>query len=88
MSRRTLLKAAGAVPLLSLATGATNRAPAVVRARPTDIRILEIDHQFEDFLYRAPYQFGGRSVDRVTLAERPLAACGRATAKRRVDSGR
>ena len=35
--------------------------------RPTDIRIVEVDHQFEDFRYRAPYQFGGRSVDRVTL---------------------
>ena len=31
------------------------------------MRILEVTHDFEDFQYRAPYQFGGRSVDRVTL---------------------
>ena len=36
-------------------------------ARPNDIRILEVNHEFEDFQYRAPYQFGGRTVDRVTL---------------------
>lgn len=36
-------------------------------SRPTDIRILEVAHQFEDFKYRAPYQFGGRTVDNVTL---------------------
>ena len=39
-------------------------------ARPTDIRIVEVDHRFEEFRYRAPYQFGGRTVDRVTLAQR------------------
>jgi L-alanine-DL-glutamate epimerase-like enolase superfamily enzyme len=39
----------------------------VSASRPTDIRILEVNHQFEDFLYRVPYQFGGRTVDRVTL---------------------
>ena len=36
-------------------------------SRPSDIRILEVAHQFEDFEYRAPYQFGGRTVDSVTL---------------------
>ena len=36
-------------------------------SRPTDIRILEVAHRFEDFKYRAPYQFGGRTVDHVTL---------------------
>ena len=36
-------------------------------AKPTDIRILEVRHQFEDFTYRAPYQFGGRTVSDVTL---------------------
>jgi L-alanine-DL-glutamate epimerase-like enolase superfamily enzyme len=29
--------------------------------------MVEVDHQFEEFLYRAPYQFGGRTVDRVTI---------------------
>ena len=35
--------------------------------KPTDISIDHIDHDYEDFLYRAPYKFGGRVVDRVTL---------------------
>ncbi|MEO7275436.1 MAG: hypothetical protein ABIX28_10895, partial [Vicinamibacterales bacterium] len=43
------------------------RAPAAQRSRPTDARILEVHHSFEEFRYRAPYRFGGRSVDRVTL---------------------
>ena len=43
------------------------RAPAVAAALPNDARILEVTHGFEDFKYRAPYQFGGRSVDRVTI---------------------
>jgi L-alanine-DL-glutamate epimerase-like enolase superfamily enzyme len=34
---------------------------------PTDIRIDHVEHEYEDFLYRAPYKFGGRVVDRVTL---------------------
>ena len=46
---------------------AGSAAPAVVVSRPTDIRIVSVDHQFEEFRYRAPYQFGGRSVDRVTI---------------------
>jgi L-alanine-DL-glutamate epimerase-like enolase superfamily enzyme len=50
-----------------LAGCSMNRSPAMVGSRPTDGRIVEVDHQFEDFLYRAPYQFGGRSVDRVTI---------------------
>jgi L-alanine-DL-glutamate epimerase-like enolase superfamily enzyme len=33
----------------------------------TDARIEEIRTEFKDFLYRAPYKFGGREVDRVTL---------------------
>lgn len=36
-------------------------------SRPTDIRIVEVRHGYEEFLYRAPYQFGGRTVDRVTI---------------------
>jgi L-alanine-DL-glutamate epimerase-like enolase superfamily enzyme len=67
MSRRALLKAAVAAPVLSLAGCANRRAPGVIVSRPTDIRIVDLDHQFEEFRYRAPYQFGGRAVDRVTL---------------------
>ena len=54
-------------PLLPLVGCSSDRAPAVVAARPNDLRILEVSHGFEDFLYRTPYQFGGRSSDRVTL---------------------
>ncbi len=46
------------------------RRPACRSPRPTDIRIVEVEHRFEEFRYRAPYQFGGRTVDRVTLAQR------------------
>ena len=35
--------------------------------RPSDIQITDICHDFEEYKYRAPYQFGGRTVDRVTL---------------------
>jgi len=33
----------------------------------TDARIEEVSIGFEDFRYRAPYKFGGREVDRVTM---------------------
>ena len=64
ISRRALL---GAVCTLPLTVWRQGRAPAVVKPRPTDIRILEVAHQFEEFRYRTPYQFGGRTVDRVTI---------------------
>jgi L-alanine-DL-glutamate epimerase-like enolase superfamily enzyme len=35
--------------------------------RATDIRIDEVSHSYEDFLYRSPIKFGGVAVDRVTL---------------------
>ena len=35
--------------------------------KSSDIRIDEVIHSYEDFVYRAPYKFGGRVVDRVTL---------------------
>src|SRR5215207_9523776 len=63
LSRREWLATAG----IALAGCAGNRAPSVRRSRPTDARILEVHHTFEEFRYRAPYKFGGRSVDRVTL---------------------
>ncbi len=55
------------MPAVSLAGCFRNRAPAGRMSRPTDARIVEVNHQFEEFKYRAPYQFGGRTVDRVTL---------------------
>jgi L-alanine-DL-glutamate epimerase-like enolase superfamily enzyme len=42
--------------------------PALLAAAPsTDARIEEIRTEFEDFRYRAPYKFGGKEVDRVTM---------------------
>jgi L-alanine-DL-glutamate epimerase-like enolase superfamily enzyme len=67
MSRRTLLKSVCLSPVLPLAGCAGSRTPALSASRPTDIGIVEVTHQYEDFKYRAPYQFGGRSVDSVTL---------------------
>ena len=42
--------------------------PMLLRAASaTDAQIDEIRIGFEDFLYRAPYKFGGKEVDRVTM---------------------
>ena len=38
-----------------------------IPALATDARIDEVHAGFEDYLYRAPYKFGGKEVDRVTL---------------------
>lgn len=35
--------------------------------RSTDARIDDIRIDFQDYLYRAPYKFGGKEVDRVTM---------------------
>jgi len=35
--------------------------------RPGDIRVLEVDHDFEDFQLRMPYRFGGRTITHLTL---------------------
>lgn len=67
ISRRAALRALAALPALPLAGCASGRAPAVVVPRPTDIGVVAVTHAFEEFRYRAPYQFGGRSVDRVTI---------------------
>lgn len=42
-------------------------APFVMASRPTEITVESVRASFEDFLYRAPYVFGGKSVDRVTM---------------------
>jgi len=48
--------------------GAATMAPAFLRAgKPAGIRIREVRHEYEDFLYRTPYKFGNAVVDRVTL---------------------
>ena len=69
LARRAFLYGAGLLPLAWF--GANSRqapsAPAIRVARPTDIAIVEVAHGFESHTYRAPYMFGGRSVDRVTI---------------------
>jgi len=67
LSRRALLRALGSAPVLALAACTNNRGPQMISSRPTDVRILSVDHQFEEFTYRAPYMFGHRARDRVTL---------------------
>ena len=52
VSRRSLL----AMPFVAAASTAT-----------TDARIEEVNFDFADFRYRAPYKFGGKEVDRVTI---------------------
>jgi hypothetical protein len=42
-------------------------APTSARQKKTDISVKEVSFDFEDILYRAPYMFGGRVVDRATL---------------------
>lgn len=43
-------------------------APALLRgAKSTDIRIVDVKFDYEDYIYRAPLKFGGAIVDRVTL---------------------
>jgi L-alanine-DL-glutamate epimerase-like enolase superfamily enzyme len=58
ISRRGFLGAIAAAPLASAAVSAP---------KATDIRIDEVRHSYQDYVYRAPYKFGGRVVDRVTL---------------------
>jgi L-alanine-DL-glutamate epimerase-like enolase superfamily enzyme len=62
VSRRGFLGAISATPLAIASRGFGIAAPT-----PTDIRIAEIQHAYEDYVYRTPYKFGGRVVDRVTL---------------------
>jgi L-alanine-DL-glutamate epimerase-like enolase superfamily enzyme len=56
LSRRNFLVTAASIP-----------SAAFVISRPGEIRAGEVEHSYEDFLYRTPYRFGGRQVDRVTL---------------------
>ncbi len=56
-----------AAPALAAAGCASRRAPAIRTNVPTNVRVVEVNHDFEEYQYRAPYQFGGRTVDRVTL---------------------
>ena len=61
LSRRQLLRHFAAAPLAVFA------APAITTPKSSDIRISEVVYGYKDYKYRAPYKFGGRVVDRVTL---------------------
>ena len=67
ISRRALLKGLCVAPVLPLTGCEARGAPAAVVSRPNDLRIVEVDHHFDEFRYRTPYQFGGRTSDRVTI---------------------
>lgn len=62
LTRRAFLRGAAAAPLTQALRGV-----ATAVRRTTDIRIAEVRHGYEDYVYRAPYKFGGRVVDRVTI---------------------
>ncbi|MGH9325113.1 MAG: hypothetical protein ACRD2B_00275 [Terriglobia bacterium] len=64
ITRRTFLKTASAISLSPLATGIIVARP---QHKPTDIRVKELQISYEEFPYRTPYEFGGRSKDHLTL---------------------
>ncbi|HEV2423684.1 MAG TPA: enolase C-terminal domain-like protein [Terriglobia bacterium] len=65
MTRRSILQAAlGATALPAISKGMLISRPV---GRSSDIRVKELRIGYEDFPYREPYEFGGRSVDRTTL---------------------
>lgn len=65
LTRRTLLRSVALSPFI----GQHNRVTGGKRSgpKPGDVRVEDIAYSYEEFLYRTPYQFGGRVVDRVTL---------------------
>ncbi len=66
ITRRNFLKAAtvGTLSLSPLTSGLVFAAP---KRKSSDIRVKEVNISYEDFAYRTPYEFGGRSADVVTL---------------------
>ncbi len=61
LTRRSFLHATAVPPLAPMA-GVLVAAP-----RTTDIRIKEVRHSYENYMYRTPIKFGGTVLDRVTL---------------------
>src|SRR5882672_11105486 len=58
LSRRSFLRGAAAYPALF----------QIVRgAKPTDIRIEDVNYAYEDYVYRTPIKFGGSVLDRATI---------------------
>ncbi len=60
IARRDFIKA-------TILGGVAGPAFCFVTRKPSDVRVEELSHSYEEFLYRAPYVFGGRSVDRATI---------------------
>jgi len=66
ITRRSFLKTAsiGTLSLSPLASGPMLAAP---KRKSSDIRVKDVEISYENFAYRTPYEFGGRSADVVTL---------------------
>jgi L-alanine-DL-glutamate epimerase-like enolase superfamily enzyme len=67
VTRRSVLRAAVPVSMLGMAALRTEGAAFLASPKATDVRIEDLSHEYEDFLYRTPLKFGGNIVDRVTL---------------------
>jgi hypothetical protein len=65
LTRRRFLGLTAAAPF----AGAARRSAGTAAPRATDVRIAEVRHRYEDWVYRAPYKFGGRVVDKVTILD-------------------
>jgi Enolase C-terminal domain-like len=65
-TRRRLIQAAVVSPIVCLRS-AGPFSFAMRSSKPTDIIIDDVSFQYDEFRYRAPYQFGGRTVDRATI---------------------
>jgi L-alanine-DL-glutamate epimerase-like enolase superfamily enzyme len=65
VTRRAFLGRLAAAPVVVVVPAL--RGAALAAPKSTDVRIAEVRHGYEDYVYRAPYKFGGRVVDRVTL---------------------
>lgn len=62
ITRRALLGATPVFPLFGLIGCGKSAA-----RRATDIRVVEMETEYEEYVYRAPFKFGGRVVDRCTI---------------------
>jgi L-alanine-DL-glutamate epimerase-like enolase superfamily enzyme len=66
ITRRSFLKVTSAA---AISVSPVRSATIVIAAtgRSSDIRVKDLQISYEDFFYRAPYAFGGRKIDQVTL---------------------
>lgn len=66
-TRRRLIQVGAASPIAWLGGEGSFSIATPRSAKPSDILIDEVSYQFQEFRYRAPYQFGGRTADRATI---------------------